>query len=199
MPAADVAAALAVLVQDGQPLLMEPEPPKPVFEGRREREGTWDHDKGRRRDSDRGDRGRREPGGRRPRSGPPLVPYTIAVGKRHRVEPRQIVGALANEGGLNRSDFGHIDIRGDHSVVELPADLPPETWRALENTRISGRLIALQEGAAGPRRSPRSDRSDRPGGKPPRRDGGSRDVGDGGDTDGKRKKPRTKKSGPDAG
>ncbi len=177
VPAADVAAALAVLLQDGEPLLMEPEPPRPVFEGKRDRDGAWDHEKGRRRDS--GDRGRREPGGRRPRSGPPLAPYTIAVGKRHRVEPRQIVGALANEGGLSRSDFGHIDIRGDHSVVELPADLPAGTWKALENTRISGRLIALQEGAAG---------------------GGSRRPtgGDGPDRRGHgdeaRKKPRAKKA-----
>jgi ATP-dependent RNA helicase DeaD len=69
------------------------------------------------------------------------------VGKRHKVEPRQIVGALANEGGLDRADFGHIDIRGDHSVVELPAELSPQTWAALERTRISGKLIELTEAA----------------------------------------------------
>ncbi len=69
--------------------------------------------------------------------------YRISVGKRHRVEPRQIVGAIANEGGLGRDDFGHIDIRGDHSLVELPADLSPETLSALERTRISGKLIEL--------------------------------------------------------
>ena len=37
--------------------------------------------------------------------------------------PGAIVGAIANEGGLRRSDFGHISIRPDHSLVELPADL----------------------------------------------------------------------------
>ena len=78
----------------------------------------------------------------------PLTAYTIDVGKRHKVEPRQIVGAIANEGGLSRGDFGHIDIREDHSIVELPANLPPETWRALKKTRISGRLIALSEAGA---------------------------------------------------
>ena len=36
----------------------------------------------------------------------PMATYRIAVGKRHKVEPRQIVGALANEGGLSRGDFG---------------------------------------------------------------------------------------------
>ena len=46
--------------------------------------------------------------------------YRIAVGKRHKVGPGAIVGAIANEGGLHRSDFGHITIRLDHSLVELP-------------------------------------------------------------------------------
>jgi len=164
VPAVDIAAALAVMAQDGQPLLLEPEPePAPkVFDGKksRDRQGAWDHEKGRRRDEDKRPR-RKESGGRR--SSVPLAPYTIAVGKRHKVEPRQIVGAIANEGGLGRGDFGHIDIRGDHSVVELPADLPPETWKALESTRISGKLIALTEGDTAPagggdtgRKKPRS-------------------------------------------
>ncbi len=76
--------------------------------------------------------------------------YRIEVGKRHKVEPRQIVGAIANEGGLDRGDFGHIDIRGDHSLVELPTDLTGETRSALERTRISGKLIelSLADGAA---------------------------------------------------
>ena len=72
-----------------------------------------------------------------------MATYRIEVGKRHKVEPRQIVGALANEGGLNRTDFGLIDIRGDHSYVEVPADLPAATFHALERTRISGKLIAI--------------------------------------------------------
>jgi ATP-dependent RNA helicase DeaD len=74
----------------------------------------------------------------------PMAPYRIEVGKRHRVEPRQIVGALANEGGLSREDFGKIDIRPAFSIVELPADLPPETLQALADTRISGVLIDLK-------------------------------------------------------
>ncbi len=147
VPAADIAAALAVLTHDERPLLMEPEkeaPPK-VFDGPREKSGgAWDHEKGRRRDGD--DRPRRQAppkGPRRPRSDVPMATYRISVGKRHKVEPRQIVGAIANEGGLSRSDFGHIDIRGDHSLVELPASLSDGTRSLLERTRISGKLIEL--------------------------------------------------------
>jgi ATP-dependent RNA helicase DeaD len=170
VPAADVAAALAVMVQDGVPLLLEPQP-EPVKPPRRERD-----------DRSRPERGERPERRRRGRSDVPMATYTLAVGKRHRVEPRQIVGALANEGGLNREDFGHIDIRGDHSFVELPAELPAGTWEALAGTRISGKLIELKAGQVRP---PRDDSFDRKPGFKPR----DKDKGYTGD----RKKPRAKK------
>jgi len=156
VPATDIAAALAVLMQDDQPLLMEPEPETPpkVFEGKREKSSGWDHEKGRRRDQDDRPPRRESPKGpRRPRSDVPMTTYRIAVGKRHKVEPRQIVGAIANEGGLQRSDFGHIDIRGDHSIVELPANLTPQTLSLLDRTRISGKLIEITLDGSAPARS----------------------------------------------
>jgi ATP-dependent RNA helicase DeaD len=58
--------------------------------------------------------------------------------------PGAIVGAIANEGGLHRSDFGHISIRPEYSLVELPAKLSKETLKALAKTRIQGQLIDLQ-------------------------------------------------------
>ncbi len=135
VPAADIAAAIAVLAQDGEPLLLEdlpePEQRKP------------------RRSADR----------------PALSRYRIEVGRKHRVEPRQIVGALANEGGLSREDFGRIDIKPAFSLVELPADLPAETLAALADTRIGGVPIELKPDrfdrrpstrAGAPRRSDRA-------------------------------------------
>jgi ATP-dependent RNA helicase DeaD len=68
------------------------------------------------------------------------------------VEPRQIVGALANEGGLNRREFGAITIRSDFSLVELPADLSSGTWDGLKDTRIGGRPIRLRKDAGRPGR-----------------------------------------------
>ncbi len=139
VPEVDVAAALAVVAQGETPLLLSEEDDRPAarFEDR---------------DRDRG--GKDRPERRRRESGTPLVKYRIDVGRRHRVEPRQIVGALANEGGLKREDFGQIDIRPDFSLVELPADLPQGTFDRLRETRISGRLIALRldRGAPGGRR-----------------------------------------------
>ncbi len=80
------------------------------------------------------------------------------------------MGALANEGGLSSEDFGHIDIRMDHSLVELPGRLSDDAWNALKATRISGKLIELT-----PDRGPRAgDRNERPSGRRPERRGDSK-------------------------
>jgi ATP-dependent RNA helicase DeaD len=136
VPMADIAAALALQSRDGGEFLMTEPPP----EKRRERPD--------RASRDRDDRPRKP---RERRSD--LATYRIAVGKRHKVMPGAIVGALANEGGLHRSDFGHITIKMDHSLVELPAKLSGQTLKNLEKTRIQGQLIHLQPDR-GPKRAP---------------------------------------------
>ncbi|WP_299563715.1 DEAD/DEAH box helicase [uncultured Mycolicibacterium sp.] len=145
VPMADIAAALAASARDGESFLMVEPPP----ERRRDRDRDRDRDGER---AERRDRPARRTG--------EFATYRIAVGKRHKVGPGHIVGAIANEGGLHRSDFGHITIRADYSLVELPAKLPRHTLKALEHTRISGVRIDLQP-----------DRGPRGGGKP-RRDRG---------------------------
>ncbi|KAA0107704.1 DEAD/DEAH box helicase [Mycolicibacterium sp. P1-5] len=125
VPLADIAAALALQSRNGEEFLMTEPPP----EKRRER-------------PDRPERGDRDRPPRKTRDD--LATYRVAVGKKHKVGPGSIVGALANEGGLHRSDFGHITIKSDFSLVELPAKLSKETLKALEKTRISGVLIDLK-------------------------------------------------------
>ncbi len=159
VPEVDVAAALAVVAQGESPLLLEPEPERP----KRDRDRDDRTDRGDRPGRfDRDDRGERPERRQRPSSSR-MTTYRIAVGKRHRVEPRQIVGALANEGGLSRGDFGAIQIRPDFSLVELPDDLSGDTLARLADTRISGKLIELRPDTGGPRRP---DRDDRPPRKP---------------------------------
>ena len=126
VPMADIAAALAVQSRNGEAFLMSPEPPpdrRPKQRQDRPAKSARSADEG-------------------PKKG--FATYRIAVGKRHKIGPGAIVGAIANEGGLHRSDFGHITIKPDFSLVELPAKLPPATLKALERTRISGVLINLQ-------------------------------------------------------
>ncbi|HEY9566367.1 MAG TPA: DEAD/DEAH box helicase [Nocardioides sp.] len=146
VPEIDVAAALAAVQQGDTPLLLDPAAEKPAKEFKERPQRGDRPDRGGRpeRGGHREDRGpRRESPARR--SDVPMATYRIEVGKRHKVEPRQIVGALANEGGLGRGDFGKIDIRADHSIVELPVNLPSSSWDSLKGTRISGKLIELSQ------------------------------------------------------
>jgi ATP-dependent RNA helicase DeaD len=131
VPALDIAAAIAVLAQDGEPLLLE-DLPEPARTQRGDR-------------PDRKDRPERQRSERRPMK--PMARFRIEVGKRHRVEPRMIVGALANEGGFSREDFGKIEIKPGFSLVELPADTSPDQLAALAETRISGVLIDIRPDA----------------------------------------------------
>ncbi|MEV6767047.1 DEAD/DEAH box helicase [Nocardia sp. NPDC051030] len=159
IPLVDIAAALAIGSYDGNNFFMEPDP-EPVERPRRER--------GERSFEDRPPRERREGPSHHRNTGEELATYRIAVGKRHKVAPGAIVGAIANEGGLRRSDFGHISIRPDHSLVELPADLSDETLNALSRTRISGQLIQLQLDSGPPRSITRAPRRDAGGSAKPR-------------------------------
>ncbi|GAA4027466.1 DEAD/DEAH box helicase [Arthrobacter methylotrophus] len=143
VPASEIAAALAVMAQGGQPLLVKELPAAPEFQ-KRERAKDGFGSRGPTRALTEGN-----------------ATYRIAVGRRQRVMPGSIVGAIANEGGISSAQIGGIDIRSDHSLVELPADLSPEQLRALSRTRIGGELIHLELDNG---RKPASDRGGYSGG-----------------------------------
>ncbi|MFP1602133.1 DEAD/DEAH box helicase [Microbacterium sp. 2216-1] len=186
VPEADVAAALAVVAQGETPLLLDPA--DDALSKAVERDNRPPRER-----QERSDRGPRERRGRGD-----YTAYRIEVGRRHRVEPRQIVGALANEGGLGRDDFGAIAIKPDFSIVELPVTMDRAVLEKLRDTRISGKLIEIKPDRGVPnRRAPRDD--DRRGGYQGSRDRGGyqrddrggrgRDFRDEGGT----RKPRHKK------
>lgn len=136
VPALEIAAALAKLVQGDEPLLLE--------ERKREKPVR----------SDRGDR--RERGGRRDRTVKPpeqgMGRYRIEVGHRHRVKPGHIVGAIANESGLESRYIGRIHIYDSHSTVDLPEGMPKEILRHLKKVSVSGqplRISRVEEGLTG--------------------------------------------------
>ena len=152
VPEGDVAAALAVVAQGDKPLLLDP------ANDALTRAVEADN----RPPRERAGRDAREPRTERRGRGD-YTAYRIEVGRRHRVEPRQIVGALANEGGLGRDDFGAINIRPDFSTVELPSNLDASVLEKLRDTRISGRLIEIKpDRGPGARRAggPRESRDD---------------------------------------
>jgi len=87
------------------------------------------------------------------------VTYRLATGKRNGVTPGAVVGALCNEGGLHRSDFGHIKIGAEHTTVELLNPLANDVLQRLQRTMVGGRPIRITEDH-GPSRGDRRDRPD---------------------------------------
>ncbi len=100
-----------------------------------------------------------------------LVRYRIEVGRNQGASPKEIVGAIANEGGIEGKYIGQIHLFNDFSTVELPANLPDDLLGVLKRTRVRQcplniRTLTDAEAAATPerRRPPREDRPQHEGG-----------------------------------
>ena len=72
--------------------------------------------------------------------------YRIEVGHHHGVKPGNIVGAIANEADLESKYIGRIDIRDDHSLLDLPEGMPPELLHAPEEGARRGPAVAADAG-----------------------------------------------------
>jgi ATP-dependent RNA helicase DeaD len=90
--------------------------------------------------------------------------YRIEVGHRHNVKPGNIVGAIANEAGIESRHIGRIDIQDDHSLVDLPEGMPKEILRKLQKTWVAGQQLKMA--VAG--KSPVAPRERAPAAKKPR-------------------------------
>ena len=153
--ATEIAAALAQMLQGKEPFLVKDKPP------RKERPSRDRDDRG-----DRGDRGGRDSRGRgsrergersersdRPARGPRKTPvveegmdrFTIMVGKTHGVKPGNIVGAIANECGLESEFIGHIGISEDTTTVDLPSGMPKEVFDTLKRIRVCGQALNISK------------------------------------------------------
>jgi ATP-dependent RNA helicase DeaD len=91
----------------------------------------------------------------------PTSSYRIEVGHAHGVLPGNIVGAIANEAGIDGKRIGHIDIREDHSFVDLPT-LPEEVIASLQNVRVRGEAIRIRRVDSKPEKPRFAGKSIRP-------------------------------------
>ena len=172
--AEEVAAALAMMAQKGKPLQIageDPAPPRPMAAGDTRRPGSFAERDRKPRTDERSDRPRFE--GRsdkprvessgdsrprfedKPRRAAPagdMVRYRIDVGRDHGVQVKDIVGAIANEAGIESRFIGRIALYDESSTVELPAGMPKEADNALKRTRVRGVPINMRpdEGDARP-------------------------------------------------
>lgn len=205
VPAREIAAALAQLLQGDQPLFLEKKSDNFNAEkGFRQRE---DHD------DSRGDSDSRPPRKKRDRDAPSgddeggykgkrseradrpvrtdavedgMDRYRVEVGHDHEVKPGNIVGAIANEAGIESQYIGRIQIFDDHSLIDLPQGMPKEVFMHLKRVWVVKRqLNIVLEGsgnAKGESKPAHKSRSKKPDTRPPL----GMDKGD------KRDKPRKK-------
>jgi len=146
--ALEIAAALAKLVQGDTPLLMQ-NLPKKTYDNREDRPQRDREER-----SHREDRPRREDRPERDRkpkrvfgggANIEMETFRIEVGHNHGVKPGNIVGAIANETGIDGDHIARIRIEDDYSTVELPAGMPKELIEELKRIRVAGQLLSISK------------------------------------------------------
>ncbi len=125
----------------GKPLLLEGQENWATPRNPRDRDRLRDGERGR-----PGDRSPRGGGGTEPADGPPeahMERFRIEVGWRDRVKPGNIVGAIANEAGLNGRSIGRIRIFDTHSTVDLPRGMPEDVFNGLRSLKVMNRELKI--------------------------------------------------------
>jgi ATP-dependent RNA helicase DeaD len=141
----ELAMAALSLTLAGRPLLIQGEdrwtaPQRSAREVGRE--GSRDNSGRDRMSRDGG--ARRQPAERQ--DGPPephMERFRIEVGWRDRVKPGNIVGAIANEAGLQGRAIGRIRIFDAHSTIDLPRGMPEDVFRDLQRLRVMNRELQI--------------------------------------------------------
>ena len=131
----DIAAAMMMLLQGKQKLIL---PPDPIVDKKARRDRN---ERGDRRENPRSAerRGERKGYG----SPQPMDLYRIEVGRGDGVEVRHIVGAIANEGDINSRYIGHIKLYDDYSTIELPQGMPKELLQQFAKTRVLNKQMRM--------------------------------------------------------
>lgn len=131
----DIAAAMMMLLQGKQKLIL---PPDPVVDKKARRDRN---ERGDRRENPRSAERRGE---RKGYGNPqPMDLYRIEVGRGDGVEVRHIVGAIANEGDINSRYIGHIKLYDDYSTIELPQGMPKELLQQFAKTRVLNKQMRM--------------------------------------------------------
>ena len=155
----EIAASLAVMAQGKEPFLLE------------EKRTSKNSSKHKEKQKDR----------KTPRASKPATDmerYRIEVGNEHQVKINNIVGALANEAGLESQYIQNVTIYDQYSTVDLPEGMPRNLFRELKKVWVAGRqlnisredeIVAAQERKPKARKKPKKPRKKRTGSKPKRR------------------------------
>lgn len=135
----DLAASLCYMAQKERPF---PDAHEPEPRQRRERNDRYEQrgERYEQRGGGRPERGRE----RRERSNEGMVRYRVELGRNQGISPRDLVGAIANEGGIPGSQIGHIRLFDSCSSVYLPEGLDDKTLSNLQGVRIRNQDLGLR-------------------------------------------------------
>jgi len=146
VPALDIAAALAQLSIGDEPMLLSPDRDRPKRKFEKSRSGKDDS---------------KPSHGQKRRSGSLRAPdadkerYRLEVGHKHGVKPGNIVGAIANEAGLDGEHIGQIEIDEEFSLVDLPVGMPKDIFMDLKKVRVCGIPLRISRHDDKPRQAPK--------------------------------------------
>ena len=143
VPALDIAAALAKMFHGDKPLILSAKEElvakeQDEFKGGRSRKPK----------SFSGEEGQKKESGKK-RSPKPLKKgmerFRLEVGLKDGVTPGDIVGAIANEAGLESRYISNITIHQDHVLVDLPDGMPKEVFQILKRVRVRGKQFRISK------------------------------------------------------
>ena len=151
VPVLEIAAALGLLLQGETPLMLQ------AKSHHFKEDESWQSDKTKPRKGRGGDRGKERGrmrdkvrGKDQDRTSKKELPleegmerFRIEVGHNHDVKPNNIVGAVANEAGLDSQHIGRINIYDDFSVIDLPEGMPKDVFSDLKKVWVAGKQLHI--------------------------------------------------------
>ena len=69
--------------------------------------------------------------------------FRLEVGHNHSVKTKNIVGAIANESGLDSQYIGRVKIYDDYSEIHLPEGMPKDVFKDLKKVWVSGQQLNI--------------------------------------------------------
>lgn len=74
-----------------------------------------------------------------------MVRLFINVGKKDKIKPSNILGAIAGESGIPGKLVGSIDMLDNYTFVEVPSKYADKVLAAMQNVSINGRAINMEK------------------------------------------------------
>jgi ATP-dependent RNA helicase DeaD len=82
-----------------------------------------------------------------------MVRFFLGVGREHKVQPKDIVGAIAGETGIPGKAIGAIRILDTYSFVEIPKEHASEVYTIMKERTIRNQPTKIEPAQGQGRRS----------------------------------------------